>query len=190
MDLRVQKTLALIRNSFLKLVSEMNYDDLTVSALCNYAKIGRKTFYTYYDSLDAIFEETLENFVNEYLDSIKDYTATENIGEITRKFYEFSTNAGKAYDNLVCSDSYQSIGAKLIMRFVKGTWATANWKRPLTDLEQEILHCFVYASGMGLYRHWVMTGKRVPMEKMIAFATTLLGNGIEGFKNELKKDNN
>lgn len=184
-DLRVIKTLALIRDSFLELVSENSYDELTVSDLCKYARIGRKTFYTYYQSLDALFEEVLEGVVHEYLESIKDYSAPENIGEITRKFYEFSANAGKFYDNLVCSDSYQRIGTKLIMRFVKETWTKAEWVRPLNDVEQDLLICFIYNSGLGLYRHWFLSGKKIPIEKMIYFATILLGNGIEGFKNIL-----
>lgn len=184
-DLRVIKTLALIRDTFLTLVSENSYDDLTISELCKHAMIGRKTFYTYYESLDALFEEVLEGVVCEYLESIKDYSAPENIGEITRKFYEFSANAGKFYDNLVCSDSYQRIGTKLIMRFVKETWANADFARPLTGIEQDILICFIYNSGLGLYRQWVLSGKKIPMEKMIYFATILLGNGIDGFKNEL-----
>lgn len=184
-DLRVIKTLGLIKDSFLKLVSEINYDELTVSALCEYAKISRKTFYTYYPSLDAIFEEVLEDTTQEYLESIKDYAAPENIGEITRKFYEFSASRGKYYDNIVCSDSYQRIGTQLIMRFVKGTWTKADWRRPLTKIEQEVLICFIYNSGLGLYRQWVMRGKTVPLEKMITFATILLGKGIEGFKKEV-----
>ena len=184
-DLRVIKTLGLIRNSFLKLLSEKSYDDLTISELCKQAMIGRKTFYTYYESLDALFEEVLESIVHEYLESIRDYSAPEDIGEITRKFYEFSANAGKFYDNLVCSDNYQHIGTKLIMRFVKGTWANADFARPLTEIERELLICFILNSGLGLYRQWVLSGKKIPMEKMVYFATILLGKGVEGFKNEL-----
>lgn len=189
-DLRVIKTLALIRDTFMALVSENSYDELTISDLCKQASIGRKTFYTYYKSLDDLFEEVLEGVVCEYLASIKDYSAPKNIGEITRKFYEFSANAGKFYDNLVCSDSYQRIGSKLIMRFVKETWKNADFTRPLADIEQEILFCFIYNSGLGLYRQWVLSGKKIPMEKMIYFATVLLGEGIDGFKNKLLSESN
>lgn len=176
------KTLGLIRDSFLKLVSEASYEELTVSDLCKHARIGRKTFYTYYDSLDMLFEEVLESVVQDYLESIKSYSAPENIGEITRKFYECSANAGKFYDSFVCSSSHQRIGTKLIMRFVKETWTKADFSCPPTDIEQEMLICFIYNSGLGLYRHLVISGKKIPMENMIYFATLLLGKGIDGFK--------
>lgn len=185
-DLRVLKTLELIRTTFRCLIAETSFDDLTVSKLCQRARIGRKTFYTYYKSLDSLFEEILEGLVQDYLETIKSYKAPENIGEITRKFYEFSINAGDFYNNLVCSESYQRIGTALIMRLVKGTWINADWFRSLNNVQQDMLLCFIYNSGLGLYRQWIMSGRTVPMEEMISFATVLLGKGIEGFKNGVK----
>ena len=181
-DLRVTKTLARIREAFLQLVSETSYDELTVSALCAQAQIGRKTFYVYYSSLDSLFEEILEEITRDYLHSIKDYSAPENIREITRKFYEFSTRQGKYYDNLVCSDSYQRIGARLIMRLVRGTWFASRWFTALSGERQDILLCFIYNAGAGLYRQWILSGKAIPLETMIAYADCLIGKGIEGFK--------
>lgn len=190
MDLRVLKTLELIRTTFRTLVAETSFDELTVSALCQRARIGRKTFYTYYGSLDSLFEEVLESLAQDYLESIKDFKAPEDMGEITRKFYEFSVNAGDFYNNLVCSESYQRIGTGLIMRLVKETWMNADWFRTLTSIQQDMLLCFIYNSGLGLYRQWIMSGKTVPLEKMISFATVLLGRGVEGFKNGIKTDAN
>lgn len=181
-DLRVTKTLARIREAFLKLVSESSYDELTVSALCAQAQIGRKTFYTYYSSLDNLLEEILEEITGEYLHAIKDYSAPENIREITRKFYEFSISQGKYYDNLVCSDSYQRIGARLIMRLVRGTWFASSWFTSLSRERQDILLCFIYNSGAGLYRQWILSGKTIPLETMIAYADCLIAKGVEGFK--------
>lgn len=189
-DLRVLKTMELIRTTFRNLVAETSFDELTVSELCQRARIGRKTFYTYYKSLDALFEEILESLVRDYLETIKDYKAPEDIGEITRKFYEFSINAGEFYNNLVCSESYQRIGTGLIMRLVKGTWINADWFRTLNGMQQDMLLCFIYNSGLGLYRQWIMSGKTIPVEEMISFATILLGRGVEGFKNGLKATDN
>lgn len=184
-DLRVAKTLARIREAFLRLVSETSYDELTVSSLCAQAQIGRKTFYAYYSSLDSLFEEILEHLTHEYLLTIKDYNAPENIREITRKFYEFSNAQGKYYDNLVCSDSYQRIGTQLMMRLVRGTWCHSSWFTSLSRERQDILLCFIYNSGAGLYRQWILSGKAIPMEVMIGYADCLIAKGIEGFKNLL-----
>lgn len=81
-DPRVTKTLARIREAFLKLVSESGYDELTVPALCTQAQIGRKTFYAHSSSLDSLFEEILEDITQEYPLAIEDCGALENIREI------------------------------------------------------------------------------------------------------------
>ncbi|MDE5879589.1 MAG: TetR/AcrR family transcriptional regulator [Desulfovibrio sp.] len=181
-DLRVRKTLARIKAAFLKLVSEKSYDELTVSELCAHAQIGRKTFYAHYSSLDDLFEQILEEITRDYLLAISDYTAPEHIREITRKFYEFSTSQGSYYDNLVCSDSYQRIGTQLMMRLVRGTWCQSRWFTSLPRERQDILLCFIYNSGAGLYRQWRVSGMAIPIETMIDYADTLIAKGIEGFK--------
>ena len=96
----------------------------------------------------------------EYIDRIKDYRRPEDIFEITRQFYLFSLEQGKFYDNLVCSESYQAIGGRLLMRFVRDTWNCSPWFRALKEEEQEILLCFIYNSGASLYRHWILSGEK------------------------------
>ena len=56
LDLRVKKTLDSIQAAFKKLVLEMPYSGVTVSALCSEARIGRKTFYVYFQSLGELLE--------------------------------------------------------------------------------------------------------------------------------------
>lgn len=83
-DMRVQRTLESIQAAFRVLVENNAYSSLTVSALCAEAKIGRKTFYTYYDSLDDLLKESIERMAAEYIDRIKEYRRPEDIFEITR----------------------------------------------------------------------------------------------------------
>lgn len=138
-DMRVQKTLERIHNAFRNLVEKEDYSSLTVSALCLEAKIGRKTFYTYYESLDELLKEMIENITKEYIERIREYRKPEDIFEITRQFYLFSLEKGKFYDSLVCSESYQAIGYHLLMRFVQDTWNDSPWFRSLREEEQNIL---------------------------------------------------
>ena len=186
-DIRVQKTLERIHDAFRVLVENKEFSRLTVSALCKEAKIGRKTFYTYYDSLDDLLKESIERMATEYIERIKEYRGPEDIFEITRQFYLFSTEKGKFYDNLVCSESYQAIGGHLLMRFVRDTWNCSPWFRSLEDEEQELLLCFIYNSGASLYRHWIISGKRISLDRMIDLAYNLVGKGIEGIKNSISQ---
>lgn len=61
-DLRVQKTIQSIRTAFSVMLLKEDYRKITVTALCRQAVINKKTFYRYYDSVDALLEEILSEF--------------------------------------------------------------------------------------------------------------------------------
>ena len=58
-DLRIQKTIQAIRESLKSLILEKEFSDIKVTALCQRAKISKKTFYAYYTCLDDLFNEEL-----------------------------------------------------------------------------------------------------------------------------------
>ena len=47
-DLRVVKTHKVIREAFIMLLSEQEYNDITIQAILDCAKVNRATFYKYY----------------------------------------------------------------------------------------------------------------------------------------------
>lgn len=61
-DLRVQKTVTVIRRTFTDMFLAKDYDKITVTALCQSAKTNKKTFYRYYDDLNALLLEFWEEF--------------------------------------------------------------------------------------------------------------------------------
>lgn len=178
--MRVRKTLENIQAAFRKLVLKNGYSGLTVSALCAEARIGRKTFYAHYESLGALLEATLEQIACAYAGRIRGLKVPDDIQEITRQFYLFSLEQGEFYDSLICSENCQAVGGRLLMRFVRETWQDSPWFRALRKEAQDVLLCFIYNTGAGLYRQWVLSGRRIPLETMIGFADALLARGIQG----------
>lgn len=57
MDNRVQKTKAALRQALFALLEDQPIHQITVTALCRRAGVGRRTFYVHYDRIDDIFEE-------------------------------------------------------------------------------------------------------------------------------------
>lgn len=186
-DLRVQKTIANIDGTFCRLLMERDYERLSVSDICREAKIQRKTFYTYYPSVDALLREKLDVMSRGYAERIRRYSVPEHIAEITREFYLYSAEQGELYEKIVCSSAYRDIGSGLLRELVRQTWRDSPWFKSLSASEQSILLTFVYSTGAGLYRQWVADGKSIPLERMILFAEQLLEQGISGFSRLLRK---
>ncbi|MBQ7606944.1 MAG: TetR/AcrR family transcriptional regulator [Desulfovibrionaceae bacterium] len=187
-DLRVQKTIANIDRSFCSLLLEKDYDQITVTDICTRAKIQRKTFYTYYSSLDELLREKLAVLSQTYIERIKQYSVPEQIAEINREFYLYSSQAGELYEKIVCSAAYQDIGSVLLNELVRKTWENSPWFKNLSLCEQNILLTYVYSTGAALYRQWVKDGKQIPLETMIQFADQLLEQGIRGFSKVTRKE--
>ena len=51
-DLRVVKTIEGIKTAFEELICEKDYERILVKELCEKARINKKTFYHYYETLD------------------------------------------------------------------------------------------------------------------------------------------
>ena len=56
-DRRIRKTKNSIRESFMELIMEKNFSEITVKEIASRADISRRTFYMHYSSIDAILDE-------------------------------------------------------------------------------------------------------------------------------------
>lgn len=186
-DLRVQKTVTVIRQTFTNMLLAKDYDKITVTALCQSAKINKKTFYRYYDDLNALLLEFLEEFSRGYMERIKGYRVPEDLEQINREFFTYSSQQGALYEKIICSAAHHHIGNKLISEIVKCTWHNSELFQKLKKHEQKILLTFVYSAGLELYRLWVNEGKGISLEEMIKLSGELLSKGTTGYTLLLNK---
>ena len=78
-DLRVVKTIESIKAAFEELICEKDYEKITVKELCDRARINKKTFYHYYETLDFLLAELQTELSSSYLERIKDFSLPEDL---------------------------------------------------------------------------------------------------------------
>lgn len=105
-DLRVQKTLISIHKTFRELLLEKDYEKITVKELCERAMINKKTFYTYYETLDFLLFEMQEQISSEYRERIKSYTL-KDMEKLVREFFMFSEEQGEFYEKSLAEEHIQ-----------------------------------------------------------------------------------
>lgn len=64
-DLRVVKTHKAIREAFIILLSEQEYNDIAILAILERAKVNRATFYKYYSSKGDLARQMIDDFKQE-----------------------------------------------------------------------------------------------------------------------------
>ena len=72
-DLRVQKTKAAIRGAFQAMICEMPAEKITVKELAGRARIHRKTFYLHYPSIEALYQELMEEIVRVHFPDVEEH---------------------------------------------------------------------------------------------------------------------
>ena len=92
-DLRIVKTKRRIKEVFADLLKKKSLKDISVSELARIAEINKGTFYLHYEDIYALYNEMLEDKVNEIVDGIDFYdtffTAPE---EFVRHFFDLRKN--------------------------------------------------------------------------------------------------
>ncbi len=180
-DLRVQKTIDAIHKAFDEMICEMNYEKITVKELCERARINKKTFYRYYETLDYLLAELQNIFTQEYLKRIENYRIPEDLDKINREFYLYSVEKGALYEKITCSESYHNIRNKMVNNVMNTAWGQSSWFQLLEPSKQVILLGFIQSGALEIYKRWVADGKKIPLTDIIDMSNQLLCSGVNGF---------
>ncbi len=179
-DLRVVKTIESIKAAFEGLICEKDYEKITVKELCDKAKINKKTFYHYYETLDALLAEMQVEMSSEYIERIKDFDLPEDLDKVNREFFVFSSEQGMAYEKITCNGAYHAIRDKMVEGVTNAGWSRSGKYLRLSDFEKKLLMSFVNHTVLTAYRQWIDGGKATPLEEVIEMTNRIVLDGVNG----------
>ena len=179
-DLRVTKTLEAIDTSFRELMlEEGGYDRVTVKALCERARINKKTFYRYYETLDDLLAEVMATYAAAWRKYAGDLSRVYDVAEATRRLFHFGAGQDALYDAITCDPAWERIQREMQdqasgehAETVPDGFTPALW---------HLYYAYVSQAGLALYRAWVADGKTVPVEEAAEMAASLVSEGAEGY---------
>lgn len=180
-DLRVVKTIESIKKSFDELICEKDYDKITVKELCDRARINKKTFYHYYETLDYLLAEMQTELSSAYIERIQNYSLPEDLDKVNREFFLYSAEQGLAYEKITCSGTYHAIRDDMVENVNTVGWARSAKFQKLSDYEKRLLMGFINNAVLNAYRQWVEDGKKLPLEEVISLTNRLVLGGVNGF---------
>ena len=183
-DLRVVKTINGIKSAFEDLICEKDYKDITVKELCGRARINKKTFYHYYETLEALLAEMQAELSLGFIERIKKYSLPEELDQVNREFFIFASEQGLAYEKITCGGSYRYIRDEMIDRVKEEEWSGSEKYRKLSGFEKKILVGFINESVLTVYRQWVESGKVISLEEVIEMTNRIVIGGVNGFFRE------
>lgn len=177
--MRVQKTLEAIHSTFESLMKDKPFEKITVTELCAKARINKKTFYRYYQTLDMLLVEYEDLYAAEYQACTSGMRYPDDLKEVTRRFLEFSADQGPMYDAIVCSDMHNRLFAKISTGMESERFERSKPPEGWSEEEWNLYMTGVTSVQWQMYRRWVEDGKVVPRERMIQIATDFLADGAQ-----------
>lgn len=183
-DLRVQKTIDGIRASFDELLCEKEYGKITVKELCERARINRKTFYRYYETLDDLLAETMDDFANSWISHSSELNMYDDAEQIAYVYCLYSASQPDVYDQINNDSRNRGLRDELLERVRKSRAIGVEALTSEDDAELNLALAFIRQSMLAVYRQWLNDGKKVPPERMAEIAKILVGEGMAGFRRE------
>ena len=104
MDRRVKKSRAAIYQAFISLLHQKSYETITVQEIIDLADVGRSTFYTHFETKEALLEEMCQDlFEHTFLERQEGGDLFEATSHI---FQHFRKNQDKIATLLLSKNSY------------------------------------------------------------------------------------
>ena len=180
-NLRVVKTIGGIKTAFEELICEKDYEKITVKELCDRARINKKTFYHYYETLDHLLAEMQGELSLGFIERIKNLKLPEELDKVNREFFLYAAEQGLAYERITCGGSYQSIRDEMTSKVNDEDRSRSKKYQKLSDYEKRLLMDFVNNSVLTSYRQWVENGKKIPLDEVIELTNRIVLGGVKEF---------
>ena len=186
-DRRVIKTKKAIRNAFIKLLVQKDYNEITIKNIADEADVDRKTVYNYYSGIYEIREE-LENDLIKLLDE-----ATQKINfkqhisnplEIFEILTDIINSNIELYSNLFKLEAKSYIVRKimksLIIR-VKQELQTLPYEK-LDEKKLDLVAQFITSGMVAAYQYWFNSNRLQPLEELSKEVGELVLYGIKSLE--------
>ena len=183
MDRRQQKTRAAIFRAFNKLLEEKHFNNITVQEILDKANVGRSTFYSHFETKDALLKEMCTDIFDHifshelYSETSHDFSLSDHglQEKITHLLYHLKDNKGNVL-GILSGES-----GDLFMRYFKEYLATLFGQYPKSirnDVPKEFAVNHLVGSLGEAVKWWIGTKMEMPPAVVAENYLKLIGYNI------------
>ena len=178
-DPRITRTRAAIRQAFEELIIEKDADRIKVKELTDRAGINRKTFYLHYETIEALFDEVVNELMDEFFENYETTAdVPKDIDGHAQRFFLFLASRGDRAERLVCHAGSYDFGGQVYAEQMNRYKQAGDPFRWLPQGEEELVLNFIRRTALDFYRQWVRNGRAVPKERAAELLSHLTCHGV------------
>ena len=185
-DRRILKTKKAIYEALVELMQKKNLNSITVTELAAAANINRKTFYTYYSTVNDVLDEV----INELISSLKDlmYAMSEDYNMLSPQTLFAFLNTIMSDVDIVRALFTSDNGNMLFNKLQKALQETLLKELIDNDIKMNIppeqyplISSFVAGGLIYVYYEWITNPNGTSLDEMARTLTTLIISGVHAF---------
>ncbi len=184
-DRRVIYTKMFLRESLLELMKNKPIGKITPTELCRHANINRNTFYSHYDSPEALLGSIEEELYERIKHSLEQTLKTGNIPKFLSEICQAIYMNGDLCKTIL-SDYGDKAFLKRILDLAHDKSISA-WKASgiSEDMERlELLYAFSTAGSIAVIEKWIQDGMKLSPEEIAVFIGKMLQNSARNLKSK------
>ena len=174
-DLRTIRTKKAIYNAFQEMAANTDIAHITVKELAEMAGINRKTFYSHYDSIEALEQELLRDLIHEIYRIIQNEQPHE-FRDTLANIYRYLCGLPVWYRNLICvKDS--PLGQQIFMELMDGYLSRYKNDTDPARMKEYMKLRYIAAASIELFKTWHESCNSMLVEEFVINATGLICYG-------------
>lgn len=178
---RAARTRRSIQEAFKTLLMNGKPEDINVKKIAELAGIHRKTFYLHYTCIEALYEDMIQSVVSDYGKEVEKLGIPYDYYDLTRVMFEFYT-ADPFREKLITDPKYQDFSLKIMARNLQHNRRDYNPFGRYSADEQTIINNFLAGASTDVFRIWIDSGRKLPMDTVIKLTGRLLESGASSLR--------
>lgn len=168
-DQRVIRTRRNLQRSFITLVNEQDFENVSISDIANHAGVSYRTFFRHYKDTRELLEDALSQFIEEVTELLVPADSLEMTEKNVVTMYQFVKKRAALFIAYTRSPFFEESNALEAFGRKVGRSLFEN-----TDVPQEIVEAHFHYSMMNLLRWWVVNDMQNSPEEMGQYAHDLI----------------
>lgn len=178
-DRRILKTQESLKKAVIELMTEKNFDDITIQDIADRANLNRGTIYLHYQDKFDLLDKLIEAHINE-LEEMDEWACEMDwINALVPYFEYFEKNYLFFSTMLASKGTPSSFRTRLFDSFIEGFKGEIDKESGRnTDISEDVILQYAGTAYVGVIEWWIKNGMPYPPKIMAKQVGALLGRSL------------
>lgn len=178
LDRRILKTQESLRKAVIELMTEKNFDDITIQDIADRANVNRGTIYLHYQDKYDLLDKLIESHLNE-LGEMDKWACQMDWSEALIPYFEYFEKNYLFFSTMLASNEAKgapsSFRTRLLAYFMEGFKDEIDKESERNiDLSEDVMLQYAGTAYVGVIEWWIRNGMPYPPQAMAKHAGALL----------------